>query len=53
MPLYFEGNYQSIPDVVLVSMFLCLVIVAVMYLLDWIEFIIRMNQLKVELEIAL
>jgi len=24
-----------------------------MYLLDWIEFIIRMNQLKVELEITL
>jgi len=34
MPLYFEGNYQSIPDVVFVSVFLCLVIIAlIIYIL--------------------
>jgi len=32
MSLYFEGNYQSILDVVFVSMFLCLVIIALIYM---------------------
>jgi len=31
MPLNFYGNYKIVPDVVFVSVFLCLIIISILY----------------------